>query len=197
MSSAVIISSIVDTVSVTCLYFYTLYEYIFLHKSYSSCSTFPNDTWARVQLFSLSLIFKLWSKPHYRSPTFKQDMIDNLRNVAIPGSGVPLSVFCHSYYTCLFFILFINPTICMLGAINKGRIEQRSVASFSYESLVVSVCKHYRDHLLHPDDWFSLWRLNCRLVSYHSLLTQAKGYKQEVQCGSSVHIKIFDLEILL
>ena len=36
-------------------------------------------------------------------------------------------------------------------------------------------CSYYEDHLLHPDDWFSLWRMNCRLVSYHSLVTQAPG----------------------
>ena len=40
------------------------------------------------QLFSVGLIFKMWSKgKHYRSPSFQQDMIDNLRNVAIPGTG--------------------------------------------------------------------------------------------------------------
>lgn len=84
-------SAIADAMSVTFFYFYTLYQYIFQGKSYSSCTTFPKDTWARVQLFSLSLIFKLWSKPHYRSPTFQQDMIDNLSNVAIPGEPSILS----------------------------------------------------------------------------------------------------------
>jgi hypothetical protein len=34
-------------------------------------------------------------------------------------------------------------------------------------------------HLLHPDDWFSFWRLNCQVVSYHSLARQTPGYKQE------------------
>ena len=83
--SANSISAMRDAIVVTFLYFYTLYEFIYLKKSYSACSTYSNDTWARVQLFSLSLIFKLWSKPHYRSPTFQQDMVDNLSNVAIPG----------------------------------------------------------------------------------------------------------------
>ena len=81
-----VMSAVADTVKVTLLYFYTLYEYIYLGKSYTSCTTFQEDTWARVQIYSLSLIFKLWSKPHYRSPTFQQDMIDNLSNVAIPGT---------------------------------------------------------------------------------------------------------------
>jgi hypothetical protein len=85
-------SAIADAATVTFFYFYTLYQYIFQGKSYSQCTTFPKDTWARVQLFSLSLIFKLWSKPHYRSATFKQDMIDNLSNVAIPGVILLLNI---------------------------------------------------------------------------------------------------------
>lgn len=97
------------------------------------------------------------------------------------GTGTPLSIFCHSSYSCLFFILFINPTICFFGAINKARIEQKNARIFSYEIFIVSVSKYYEAHLLHPDDWFSLWRLNCRLVSYHSLITKAKGYSQEVR----------------
>ena len=43
------------------------------------------DKWGKVQLYSLSLIFKLWSLPHYRSKSFQQDMLDNLKNVAVPG----------------------------------------------------------------------------------------------------------------
>lgn len=265
-----VITAVTDAVKITLLYFYTLYEYIYQGKSYTSCTTFQDDTWARVQIYSLSLIFKLWSKPHYRSPTFQQDMIDNLSNVAIPGTivfitmddewyclysyhsvltdthnrlaypsnicpmsrhydtrnitksllskplstsyygqflsefkvlscwwlfsfshhitllcissgtGVPLSVFCHSYYSCMFFIVIINPWICFFGAFNKARIEQKKTNSLGMDVFISDVVKFYKTHLLHPDDWFSLWRLNCRLVSYHSHLTQAKGYKQEV-----------------
>jgi hypothetical protein len=101
-------------------------------------------------------------------------MIDNLKNVAIPGTGVPLSWFCYNYYICLFSILFINPFVCLMGAIHK---------SFAYSDtateLLENVEKFYISHLLNPDDWFSFWRLNCRLVSYHSHVTQSIGYKQE------------------
>jgi hypothetical protein len=92
----------------------------------------------QVQVYSLSLIFYLWNKPHYRNGTFQDDMVrplfyicsmstcalslanwiqctcksltaalcschalctfkkqvKNLRNVAIPGTGVPLSLMC-------------------------------------------------------------------------------------------------------
>lgn len=52
-----------------------------------------HDQWGKVQLYSLSLIFKLWSLPHYRSNSFQQDMLDNLKNVAVPGT-----------YKCIFQI---------------------------------------------------------------------------------------------
>ena len=97
------------------------------------------------------------------------------------GTGIPLSSFCYSYYSCLFFIFFINPSICFVGAINKARIECRTKKSSSFGFFLSNLVKFYKQHLLHPDDWFSLWRLNCRLVSYHSHLTKAKGYQQEVQ----------------
>lgn len=37
----------------------------------------------------------------------------------------------------------------------------------------------YVEQLLCPQDWFSFWRLNCRLASYHALVTGSKGYGQE------------------
>lgn len=93
-------------------YLYVLYQFIYLHETYESIKLvkyFDNlhsvgsnvlvnsnnddiftdkdeDIWGKVQIYSLSLIFKLWSLPHYRSESFQQDMIDNLKNVAIPGN---------------------------------------------------------------------------------------------------------------
>jgi hypothetical protein len=102
-------------------------------------------------------------------------MIDNLKNVAVPGTGIPLSIFCHSKWTVLFFVVFLNPLICLLGALNKSR----SIPDISFEEFLSKTCRFYVSHLLHPQDWFSYWRLNCRLVSYHSLVTKAAGYQQE------------------
>ena len=166
----------------TVSYWKVLYGYVFLHHSYGQdTTTFKDDVWAKVQVYSLSLIFKLWSKNHYRSPSFRQDMLDNLKNVAIPGTGIPLSTFCHNWWTCLLFVFFMNPLICMFGAINKAMKEQdeNKEAEFCLSMFVQSTYRFYATHLLHPDDWFSLWRLNCRLASYHSSITQAEGYKQE------------------
>lgn len=57
---------------------------------------------------------------------------------------------------------------------NKARKEARQAELF-----VLLTLQYYVQHLLHPDDWFSLWRLNCRLVSHHSSTEHTEGYKQE------------------
>ena len=41
----------------------------------------------------------------------------------------------------------------------------------------------YIEQLLCPQDWFSFWRLNCRLASYHALVTGCDGYRQEDKVG--------------
>ena len=43
----------------------------------------------------------------------------------------------------------------------------------------------YVEQLLCPQDWFSFWRLNCRLASYHALVTGSKGYGQEDKVRST------------
>lgn len=50
----------------------------------------------------------------------------------------------------------------------------------------------YVEQLLCPQDWFSFWRLNCRLASYHALVTGSKGYGQEdkVRTTASVYVAI-------
>ena len=114
----------IGAITSTFSYWLCLQEYIVGGKGYSQSSYFKDDVAAKVQVYSLSLIFFLWSHPHYRSRDFQQDMIDNLRNVAIPGTGIPLSLFCYNYYVCLFFVLFIIPFICFCGAINKKAAKE-------------------------------------------------------------------------
>ena len=40
-----------------------------------------------VHLYTLSKQLQLWRAPHYRAPSFAADLRNNLRNVAIPGTG--------------------------------------------------------------------------------------------------------------
>ncbi|CAM9432865.1 unnamed protein product, partial [Ascophyllum nodosum] len=147
--------------------FYRCIFYFLCGGKYKKCTYFTNRLQARVQCYSLALVFYLWSKPHYRNSTFKEDMRKNLRNVAIPGSGVPISYFCSLKATAFLFIVVINPIACLVGAFNEQRKHGRPWA------------QTYVEQLLRPQDWFSFWRLNCRLASYHAFVTGSKGYCQE------------------
>ena len=177
-----VLSALVGVVVLTVKYWRGLYEYILVGKSYSADSVFGDDVWAKAQVYSLSLIFKLWSKPHYRSPSFQQDMLDNLKNVAIPGTGVPLSYFCGNYLVCLLFVFFANPLVCLLGAVHKAAKEQEEADDFSLPAFARGTLRFYGTHLLHPDDWFSLWRLNCRLATYHSQVTPPPAVVEPNNC---------------
>ena len=219
------LSVLTELLTVLLSYQYAIIQHVYFNAPYgkgSSASGRSADVHASVQIYSLALIFKLWSSPHYRSPTYKQDCIDNLKNVAVPGTGIPLSYFCYNYYICFLFVIVINPLICLLGAINKashdvfGTTRERgSNGSSSFSTIspqrsaytgiiaaMISKIKHVFDvvttsdlhslerfliavldnfvlHLLHPDDWFSLWQMNCRLASYHSLTTNSPHYSME------------------
>jgi hypothetical protein len=158
----------------TFYYVVALVDFVFQGTKYDDSKYFKDDKWAKVNIFSLSLIMKMWGKPHYRSSSFQQDMLDNLRNVAIPGTGIPLSIFACNWWVCLFFLIAINPVVCLLGAVNKARYLKVSLSK-----KVDVIMSLYVEHLLHPNDWFSFWRLNCRLASYHSMLTKSTHYSME------------------
>ena len=116
---------------------------------------------ARNHLFSLASNFYLYGKPHYRKPSYRHDLIDNLRNVAIPGTGIPLSWFVRSQWTALFTLLgTVNPLVCLTASVHNW-IRTRGKSSISAE---------YAKRLLAPDDWFNYWRMNCNMVALHSLL---------------------------
>jgi len=199
---------LVVLVSTTWLYQYSLFEVICLGRGYDDSvgRLYPSDLWARVQVFSVGLIFRLWDKPHYRCASFQQDMKDNLRNVAIPGTGIPLSIFCYQKVTAMWFVVCVLPFVCLMGAINKanktadGAARDRSNSTSGNSvggkngksSSIASkpaldssgeyfdrVAAYFVQHMLHPDDWFSFWRLNCRLASWHSSVQGSSQYALE------------------
>ena len=126
--------------------------------------------YARIHLYSLASAFYLYDKPHYRKGSYRDDLIDNLRNVAIPGTGIPLSLFVRTKATALGFILTAYPAISFVASVHDW-IKSRFKSSISQE---------YATRLLAPDDWFSYWRLNCNIVGLHSLLNNMPpGYEME------------------
>lgn len=169
--------------------FYRILAYFLLGGAYDNAKNLAgpfvpkaiaSDTRARVQLYSLALIFKLWSKPHYRNPSFQVDLLRNLRNVAVPGTGIPLSLFCHTKITALLYILFAMPTVCFWGALNTARATRKEQGiSLLSPKFLASALSIYVEYLLHPPDWFSFWQLNCRLATFHSFKTKSPGYAYE------------------
>jgi len=139
---------------------------------------------AQTHLYSLALIFRLWSMPHYRNGTFQDDMVKNLRNVAIPGTGLPLSIVCLTKFSALIFVLFAYPIVAFIAAVYSWHLG-------TSDTIEQAFC----EQLLTPNDWFSLWRLNCRLASYHAALTKAPGYRQEdkftfLETGESLGVAV-------
>ena len=115
-----------------------------------------------VHVYSLALALKLWDEPHYRKSSYAADVRDNFRNVAIPGTGIPLSVLASNKFVTKAFLVFVYPVVCFVAAIGHVRRNGN-----------VTVAAAYREQLLAPRDWFSLWRINSRLAAWHSLVTRS------------------------
>jgi hypothetical protein len=157
-----------ESIATVITYWRTLFYY-WCGGSYTDCPYFADSVDARVHLRSLALINEIWHSPHYRNDTFGVDMAKNLRNVAVPGTGIPLSVLCFSSTMFRLVLIFVYPVVALASAI----IRRKSEASAD------EISQSFINHLVRPTDWFSLWRLNCRLASYHALVTNDIGYQME------------------
>ena len=76
---------------------------------------------ARLQIYWLALHVRLWSVPHYRSGTFANDARKNLRNVALPGTGVPLSLLFYVRPVALLFLWIGVPLVAAGAAVPPAR----------------------------------------------------------------------------
>ena len=160
--------SMLDALWQLVAYYAALWHFLVADGAYASCPVFQHDTAARAQVYSLALELYLWDRPHYRSGTWQGDSLKNLRNVALPGTGVPLAWLATSRLTALAFLLLGYPLLALLSALVTARWTAPT-----------AVAGAFVQQLLRPRDWFSLWRLNCRLASAHAHLTQAPGYAME------------------
>lgn len=170
-------------------YWITLSQYIILDEDYSNKNHFyEDDKHAKVHLFSIALMIKLWNQKHYRSKSYQQDLLDNLKNVAIPGTGIPLSIFCYHRFLAIVFIYVFSPVICLLGAFYQIKtlhhscvinMQEQDPNISEWKQFFTSVKKQFVHNLLHSNDWFTLWRTNCNLVAYHSHVTKSSEYNME------------------
>lgn len=114
---------------------------------------------ARIHLYSLACNYYLYHKPHYRKSSYQADLVDNLRNVAVPGTGIPLSWFAWNRWIGVGYLLGVYPAVCGMAAVNAWFFTGSK-----------SIHDEYATRLLAPDDWFSYWRLNCNVVGLHAVL---------------------------
>ncbi|WIA30006.1 hypothetical protein OEZ86_000103 [Tetradesmus obliquus] len=163
----------------TLVYYAAFLCYYVGQQPIGSCSILAGDTKAEVHLYSLAKQLLLWDTPHYRAATFADDLRANLKNVAVPGTGVPLSVFCYSRATALLFVLLVNPVACLAAAcyLRLARLSPSSPGSSS--SRPVGLADTYRQLLLAPQHWFAIWRHNCVLMGCHALATGSSSYSLE------------------
>lgn len=164
----------------TVAYYRALYYYWVRGGRFIDCPVFESRR-ARCHVYSLALIPDLWSRPHYRNGDFREDMRKNLRDVAVPGTGIPLSVFAVAKPLTYFFLLVLYPLICLVAALNRavrpGRVDpEQSAEAARAKSFPARVSACYTEQLLEPRDWFSFWRLNCRLATLHSSVTGETDY---------------------
>jgi len=143
-------------------YYRSLNYFLRQNGSLEECPYFKDNIQAQCHIYSLSLIFFLWDKPHYRSGTFQNDMLKNLRNVAVPGTGIPLSIFATSKLLAYWMILVGYPIIAVISAVYASNRD------------FVEFCRLFEEQLVQPQDWFSFWRLNCRLATSHAYMTNNK-----------------------
>ena len=59
------------------------------------------------------------------------------------------------------------PIVAIFAGIRKGGLNMKGAV------------KAYAEQLLCPQDWFSFWRLNCVVASYHGQVNTVKGFEQE------------------
>merc|ERR1711871_291293 len=97
-------------------------------------------------------------------------MLTNLRNVAIPGTGLPLSLLVRFKLVALLFLFVGYPVVSAIAGMRKALAINFGMSS---------VTQAYSEQLLLPQDWFSFWRLNCVVASYHSVVNQPKGFQME------------------
>lgn len=150
------------------LYYRIFFHYLFSGKGIHSYSTNENiDRRILVHIYSLVLMIRLFSLPHYRAKSYGADLRANLRNVVVPFTVLPLSIYCLNKYFCLFFLIFIYPIWALIGSIYLS----------IYDLTAKTIDQHFYEQLLKPNYWFATWRINCTIVAYHSYKTwnETKG----------------------
>ena len=137
------------------------------HHDYEDIKKYCKDTssdetevlFAAGYLQSIGLHFKLFYEPHYRTASLQQDLIDNFRNVAVPGTVLPLSLLCYHIYFLYAYFFFVHPLLILVACFNIAKSPAHAKAR--------QFGQIFTDELIRPGHWFALWRMNSVLVAAH------------------------------
>ena len=140
------------------LYYRIFFYYLFSGKGIDSYDDQEIDRRILIHIYSMVMMIRLFSLPHYRAKSYGEDLRANLKNVVVPFTGIPLSIFCWNKYSCLFFLIIVYPVWAFIGSIYLSLYEEKRRP----------MNKHFYEQLLKPDYWFATWRMNCTIVAYHS-----------------------------
>lgn len=140
------------------LYYRIFVYYLYSGKGIDSYDHQGIDRRILIHIYSLVMMIRLFSLPHYRAKSYGEDLRANLRNVIVPFTAVPLSIFCRNKFLCLFFLICIYPFWAFIGSIYLSIYDPRKK----------SMDEHFYEQLLKPNYWFATWRMNCTVVAYHS-----------------------------
>ena len=105
--------------------FYMALAYFLCGRGFEACPYFKDSPQAKAQVYSLATTLWMWDRPHYRAGTFQEDMLANLRNVALPGTGIPLSLLVRHKILAFLFLLFGYPLVAIVAGLRKGRMVAR------------------------------------------------------------------------
>jgi hypothetical protein len=139
-----------------------------------------------VWLHTLALNMQLWSKPHYRADSLRQDLVDNFSNIAFPGTGISMSWVCCSKTVAILYLLACHPWVILAASlfISRSSLHRRG-RSFG---------EIFEEELLAPKHWFALWRINSTLVAAHH---NANAHAPKVQSEYRYENKWDFLELAL
>ena len=137
---------------------YYFYRYDSIDCPYFDKNEYKDDI--LIHLYNIYLTFKLWDLPHYRNKTYGKDIYDNFYNLYIPYTGISLYYLVYTKYIALFSILVLYPIIS---------IYYYFTTNLDYSKKI----------LLHPYNWFWIWRINCNLVHLTHTISKSKQYKYE------------------
>jgi hypothetical protein len=112
-----------------------------------------------VWLHTLALNFELWSKPHYRADSLRDDLAANFSNIAFPGTGFCMEWVCFCKSFGILYFIFWHPWIILAAtcAIWRSPVHKRDR----------TLGEVFEEELLAPKHWFALWRINSTLVAKH------------------------------